>query len=170
VDVPNTLVIVGNCGVAESSEPGGGVAVSARPPTPLTASDPAPEQGRPVSGLSPVLSPVRTDPGVVAGVTGEIGISVWLGMVKAVIGLKLLELLCADALALAAAAKSAAVISFKGLATMTVSASGPRDSHYTRPHAKETAQLPCDSMNETLTRAPYSPSCRPPGGADAATE
>lgn len=108
---PNTLCSVGNWGVAEV-EPGGGVALSERPPAPLTARAPAPEHGRPVIGLVPVVSLFNV-PGLVPGVDGEIGTSAVWGTVKVVIGLTV----CADA-AFAATIRVASPTSCNSLAAM----------------------------------------------------
>jgi hypothetical protein len=138
VDVPNTLLSDGNCGVGEV-ESGGGVALSESAPAPLTDNDPAPEQGRPVSGLVPVVSLLRTEPGAVEGVTGETGISAVCGTVKIVTGLELFGLLVVCADALAAASRSIAAPSFKGLATMAnLRRCHPRLELYTMAEAKGT--------------------------------
>jgi hypothetical protein len=112
VDDPNTLLSDGNCGVGDV-ESGGGLALSVSPPAPLTASDPAPEHGRPVIGFVPVVS-LFSDPGLVPGVAGEIGTSACWGTIKVVIGFTV----CADAVAFAAKTRIVSPISCNGLAAM----------------------------------------------------
>jgi hypothetical protein len=86
---------VGNCGAA-GVESAGDDEVSVVSPTLLTASEPAPVHGSPVSGLVPVLSPLSSE----LGVDGETGTSTWLGSVKGTIWLGV----CADAATLPAEA------------------------------------------------------------------
>jgi hypothetical protein len=142
LDDPNTLLSDGNCGVGVV-ESGGGVALSESAPAPLTASEPCPEHGRPVSGLFPVVSLLRIDPGAVEGVAGEIGISAVWGTVKIVIGLELFGLLVVCANALAVASRNIAAPSFKGLATITnLRRCHPRLELYTMAEAKGTKRAP----------------------------
>jgi len=83
--VPNTLLSAGSCGAGEDDEPGGGVAASESAPAPLTANDPAPEHGSPVTGFDPVVSLVSA-PGCRLGVTGETEISGCAGRIRPEIG------------------------------------------------------------------------------------